>query len=472
MIHTYDIIIIGAGSGGLNVAGFFSRLSLRILLIDKNSNRIGGDCLNTGCVPSKALIHIANQVHDAKKAEIFLHDRATVASQVDIKKVTDYITAKQSEIRESENVEYLQKKGISFIEGEAFFVDTKTVQVGTDLYTAKHIVLATGSRPRKSGIENDNSVSEYTNETIFTIDVLPKNIVCIGGGPISCELGQAFSRLGSKVTILTTGSRILEKETEEVSGVLESVFEKEGIRVVKNAVVEKIASGSVHYNVSGSTESLQVDAVFWGIGRDLALDDSLGLDKAGIMKHENGSKLIVDEYLRTTNKNVYVVGDVAGNYQFTHAAEMHANVVITNMLSPRKKTFSAKHIAWVTYTSPEIATFGIQKSDAESKGLEVIRYSFSHDDRAIIDENQQGFVEVYIDKKGYIHGGTMVGNNAGELVQELILAMSTKVSLSQIFTKVYPYPSASRVNKSLAGVWEERRLGKFTKIVLKYLYKI
>lgn len=467
----YDIIIIGAGSGGLNVASFFSRINLRVLLIDKKDEAIGGDCLHTGCIPSKALIHVANQIYEGKLSNRFMKDSTT--SHVDIKKVTEYIVSKQESIRAHENKEYLQHKGIEYLSGVVKFIDTRTVNVDGTFFVAKNFVIATGSRARKLSIQNDGSLPVYTNETIFTIDILPKHFIFIGGGPINCELGQAFSRLGSKVTILHSGERILEKEIPSVSSLLLDSFTEEGITVVTNVHLQKISDKKVFYTIEGDamTKELSGDAIFVGIGRELNIE-GLDLEKAKVFRDDSKTKLIVDEYLRTSNHNIYVVGDVAGNYQFTHAAEMHAKVVINNMLSFYKKKFNAAHIAWVTYTTPEIATFGIPQEKAISSGCEVVAQDFIHEDRAIVDENQQGRLVLYVTKKGLIKGGTMIAKNAGETSQEIILAMSTKIPLSKLFAKVYPYPTASRINKTIAGVWESRKLTNFTRKVLQILYKI
>lgn len=467
----YDLIIIGAGSGGLNVAGFFSRLSLRVLLIDKADEYIGGDCLNTGCVPSKALIHVANTIHEGKSANQFLSHENT--QQVDIKKITDYISSKQDFIREQENPNYLKNKGIEYRSGKAKFIDTKTITLNGEKLTAKKFIIATGSRPRTLLIPNDKSIKEFNNENIFSIDFLPKEFVFIGGGPINCELGQAFSRLGSKVTILHTGERILEKEPLEASIAVQKAFSKESITVVTNVRITSIADKKITYTTKEKVTPLELhaDALFVGIGRELVID-TLDLEKADVKLHETKTRLIVDDHLRTTNPNIYVVGDVAGNFQFTHAAEMHAKIVIGNILSPFKKKFDAKHIAWVTYTSPEVATFGIDEKKAKELGYETITTTFEHEDRAIVDENQDGFSTLYIDTKGYIHGGTMVAKNAGELSQELVLAMASRIPLSQIFNKVYPYPTAGRINRKIAGEWMSRKLTDSTSKILRTLFTL
>lgn len=469
--NTYDIIIIGAGSGGLNVASFFSRIELKVLLIDKKDENIGGDCLNTGCVPSKAFIHVANQVYEGKVSGRFFTQQ--ISPEIDITKVTEYIFSKQEIIRQHENPLYLKNKGIDYISGEAKFVDDNTVSLNGQLYTASTFVLATGSRPRKLSIENDASIQEYNNETIFSIDFLPKHFVFIGGGPINCELGQAFSRLGSKVTILHSGTRILEKEITEVSSVMEETFSKEGITVITGTSIQKIEGGKVLYKVENTPEvhSLQADAIFVGIGRELNIEN-LGLDVARIKQNENKTKLVVDDYLRTTNPRIYVVGDVAGNYQFTHAAEMHAKVVISNILSPFKKKFDDSNISWVTYTSPEVATFGVSYEKAVAEKFEVITKEFTHEDRAIVDETENGKVFLYVDKKGIIKGGTMIAHNAGELSQELVLLMSEELPLETLFNKVYPYPTASRINKQIASDWVSRKLTSSNKKILKLLFKV
>lgn len=484
-IQKYDIIIIGAGSRGLNIAGFFSRIKLKVLLIDKTDINIGGDCLNTGCVPSKALIHIANQVHDCREAKRFYLNKPKNIKEnrvieieeekdlIDMGKITSYIKSKQDFIRVSENPEYFKNKGIDYISGTAKFLNKNSVKVIDSLgnikeITAKNIIIATGSSPRKLNILNDDSVSEYNNENIFKIKYLPKRFVFIGGGPINCELGQAFSRLGSSVTILNTGGRILEKESIEASSILEKQFISEGIEIINNIKIEKIENGKVFYS---NGKSIECDSIFVGIGRELNIHN-LDLEKAHIKINENKSKLIIDEYLRTTNKNIYVVGDVAGNYQFTHAAEMHAKVVIKNLLSPLKTKFDSSNIAWVTYTTPEIATFGIDEKLALENNLEVLEKTFTHEDRAIVDENQNGLIKLFIDKSGNIKGGNVISKNAGEISQELILAMSNNINLEKIFNKVYPYPTAGRINKQLSGEWVSRKLSNLNIKLLRFLYNI
>jgi pyruvate/2-oxoglutarate dehydrogenase complex dihydrolipoamide dehydrogenase (E3) component len=469
----YDIIVIGAGSAGLNIASFFARIKLRVLLVDKSDCHIGGDCLNSGCVPSKALLHVAAQIQQSKLADRFYasNNIQTEKRQVNIQAVTDLIRSKQDYIRASENPEYLKQKGIEYISGNAEFINKNTIKIGDVEYSAKHFVLATGSRARLLDIPNDSSIPVFTNETIFSIDYLPRDFVFVGGGPINCELGQAFSRLGSKVTILNSASRILEKELPEVSALLQTSLEQEGVTIINNVVVETIENKSLRYSVSGGTQKITADGVFVGIGRVLNIEN-LGFAAAGVKVNESKTKLVVDKYLRTTNKHIYVAGDVAGNYQFTHAAEMHAKTVISNILSPRKNAFDAANISWVTFTSPEIATFGLARNVAQERGYTIETVMLQHSDRAIVDETQNGFVSVYIDKKGYVRGGTAVCSLAGEIVQELVLAMSARVPVSTLFEKVYAYPVATRINKQLISQNMAKKLTNTNIWLLKALYKI
>lgn len=467
--NAYDIIVIGAGSGGLNVASFFARLEMKVLLIDKKEENIGGDCLNTGCVPSKALIHVANTIKAGRDSHRY---GTTGSGEVNLRLVMDEIHAKQNYIREHENSEYLKTKGMDVLLGAASFVSEKSVLVNGQEYFFKKCIVATGSRARTLTIDHDDSVRQVNNENIFTLDTLPKHFVFLGGGPIGCELGQAFVRLGSTVTILNADQRILPREDASVSSILEKQFKEDGITIINNAKIEKIREGFIFYKVGDEQKSAQADTLFVGIGRVLNIE-GLDLEKGGVTLDEKKQKLLIDDRLRTANKNIYTVGDVAGSFMFTHAAEEHARVVINNILSPFKKK-SPKTLAWVTYTTPEVATFGKSEADLQKEGAkyETLQVSFEDEDRAITDDAQEGFVRVYLDTKGHILGGTTVGESAGELNQELLLLHYNKLPIDKLFDKVYPYPSLSRVNKRLVMLYMSKRLTSGGKRLLKVLFSI
>lgn len=464
MKNIFDVIIIGAGSGGLNIAGFMNTAGFKVLLIDKSDENIGGDCLNTGCVPSKALLHFAKT------------KRLSGESNIDIKEVTDYIKRKQNIIREHENADYFRKKGMTVVLGEAKFFDKNSVVVDGEIYTSKKIVLATGSRPRPLNIPGFENLNTFTNENIFDISYLPKKLVVIGGGPIGIELGQAFNNLGSDVTILTHG--FLDKEDPEIASILKTQLEIEGIKIFTNTKIinaTKIANSDnseiVYKNDGGQEIHLENDAVLISVGRVLNVEN-LDLEKAKIEMTDHG-KLRIDTRLRTTNKNVVAIGDVAGNFIFTHAAELHASVIINNYFSPIKKKFNGDKMSWVTYTSPEVATFGLSEKELVKRNIKhkILRKNLSEDDRSIVEENE-GLLKVFVNSKGKVLGGTMIAPNAGELIQELILLNSEGMKIDSLARKIYPYPTAARINRSLALSFMSEKLTSNAKKVLKFIFKI
>ncbi len=473
----YDIIVIGAGSGGLNVAVFMNTVGLNVLLIDKSDENIGGDCLNTGCVPSKALIHVARTIKSSQNAEMFGigHD-----GKVDFKKVMEYVNRAQDTIRVHENAEYFRDMGLTVALGEANFVSKNEIEVAGVKYKGKKIVVATGSRPRELNISGIDDVKKagkmYTNENIFSMTKLPRHLLVIGAGPIGIELGQAFRHLGSKVTILTNGDKILPREDNDVTEVLFERLKKDGINFLFNKDTESFSSKNelvVKDNITGENSTHKFDAVLVSIGRILNIE-SLELQKAGI-EIENG-KIMVDEYLQTTNKDVFLCGDVVGQHQFTHAAEIHAGVIIKNFFTPFfKKKLSTDTISWVTYTTPELATYGLNEAELNDRGIsyKLFKMSFKDDDRAITDDSRYGYTKMFMDtKSNKILGGTMIAPNAGELIQELILAVSSGLSVKDIFNKTYPYPTASRINKKLVSEYFKTKLSLPVKRTMKYLYKI
>ncbi len=462
----YDIIAIGAGSGGLNVAGFMNTSGFKTLLIDKSDRSIGGDCLNFGCVPSKALIHISRMAREAQEVQKF---GLTVSGEIDITKVTRYVDDKKEIIRTHENADYFRKKGMDVVLGAAEFDGKNSVKVRETVYEGKKIVIATGSRPRSLDLPGIEKVQYFTNENIFDIDYFPKRLVTIGGGPIGMELSQAFRRLGSEVSIIERSSKFLPKEAPEIAEVLKNRLEKEGIQFYFNARLQEFTSSdNLKITVDDKEQSMDFDTVLISIGRVLNIEN-LQLEKAGIAV-DNG-KIRADEYLRTTNKNIYVCGDVAGSYQFTHAAELHAGVILNNFFSPLKKKLNNDNLSWVTYTSPEIATFGLNEDELKRRGVDYkkIVIDLKDDDRAIVDDATEGLVILYI-AKNKIVGGSMVAEHAGELSQELSLAMSSGLNVKNIFNKTYPYPTAGRINKSAILKHFSGKLTPFVKKVLKFMY--
>jgi pyruvate/2-oxoglutarate dehydrogenase complex dihydrolipoamide dehydrogenase (E3) component len=468
----YDIIIIGAGSGGLNIAVFMAKTGFKVLLIDKSDKNIGGDCLNHGCVPSKSLIHVAREVASARSVSQF---GVTAVGEVDLSLVMKSVQEKIETIREHENADYFRKLGIDVVLGTAQFTGDREVTAEGAVYQAKKIILATGSRPRTLTIEGGEHAHIITSDDVFTLTTLPKKLIVIGIGPIGVELGQAFSMLGSAVTFIGSELRILPREKEEYANVLRKKMEQQGARFMFTSEVVRIENNTtliVRNKTTQEESSLPFDTILVAIGRELNVEN-LGLEKANILV-EHG-KLVVNDYLQTTNKNVYLSGDIAGGYQFTHAAELHAQVLLNNFFSPFKKKLTYDTFSWVTYTTPELATFGLSEEVLTKRGVryEKLETTFTDDDRSITSGVTYGKSEVYVDVASkVILGGTMVADNAGELVQELILAMEAKTPIIKIFNKIYPYPTATRINKKVVGEYFKKRFSESKKKILRSLYKL
>ena len=474
----YDIIVIGAGSGGLNIASFMNSVGLKVLLIDKSDEHIGGDCLNTGCVPSKALIHVARLHKGAKDVTKF---GARLGGSIDLAKVMNHVHGAQNIIREHESADYFRGKGMDVVLGEASFDGKDMVRVNDERYRGKKIIIATGSRPRTLSIPGVEEVAQsgrlYTNENIFGMQSLPKRLLVIGAGPIGIELGQAFAHLGSEVSIVTNDEKILPREDSTQASILFERLKEDGVafHFSKNTLrFEKGDTLIVADKNTGNEEKVYFDAVLVSIGRVLNTE-TLALEKAGVAVDERG-KIKVDSYLRTTNKNILVCGDVAGQHQFTHAAELHAGVIIKNILTPFfKKKLSTDALSWVTYTTPELATYGQNETQLKERGIpyRALESSFADDDRAITDDARYGNAKMFVHAKTkQILGGTMIAPNAGELIQELILATGSKLNTGAIFNKIYPYPTASRINKKLVADGERERLTPSVKKLMRLLYKL
>ncbi|MFK8056056.1 MAG: NAD(P)/FAD-dependent oxidoreductase [Saprospiraceae bacterium] len=475
---TYDLIAIGGGSGGLGATAIARTIGLETLLIDANANNIGGDCLNYGCVPSKALIHVSRLAQAARESESF---GLEVGGAISFAKALQHVHAAQQHIRDHENVAWLEAQAHQDVAiGWAKFVDRNTVEVDGQQYSARRIVLATGSRPRKFDVTGVDEVQTlHTNHTFFEKErELPKRLLVIGGGAIGCELGQAMQRLGSEVTIINRGERLLSNEPEFASEILERVMIREGMTVHHGAEVERFSEGNVAHVKQGAKSFAQpFDEVLVAIGRDASVSN-MNLSAAGIDTDKRGN-LIVDDYYQTTNKRVYAVGDAMNREKFSHGAEMHNRDLIRNLLIPFKKRHTLSQFSWVTFTGPEVASFGLSPKQLTKQGIsfEVVDQPFKDDDRAIASGySGDAHLRLYVQKKGllgkvYLLGGTMIAPNAGEMIQELILAKQTGTTLNDIFSKIYPYPVASRINQKAAFTQREGGLGEGFKKLIRWWWR-
>lgn len=472
----YDIIVIGAGSGGLSVALPLHAFGLKVLLIDKTDQAIGGDCLNDGCVPSKALIHVARQVQQAREATRF---GLQVQGEADMVLVTRYVHERQDIIRQHENAGFFRRQGIDVALGTARFVGKEMVEVAGTRYRGRKIVIATGSRPRKLSLPGSDKVNYLTNQSLFDLQQLPKNLLVVGGGPIGIEMAQAFRRLGAAVTVVHNKPLILDKEAEEISEILLQRLKAEGIRFFLEAETLRFADGQhLVVKTKGREEvTLAFDQVLVSIGRELNTGQ-LDLDQAGIETTDHGIK--VNEYLQTTNKRVYVCGDIAGSLLFSHAAEQQAGVLLNNFLSPFKKKLDNRHMSWVTFTDPEVATFGYSEEQLKEKGItyEKISTGFGEDDRAVVEEYQYGRLVLYIEKTNLLNwnpkvlGGSMIAPHAGEMIQELVLANTQRLGINALFNKIYAYPTGSTINKRLVMQKKQEVLTPWVKKIIQLVYRI
>lgn len=471
----YDIIVIGAGSGGLGVSLFMAKVGLKTLLIDKTDEEIGGDCLNYGCVPSKALIHVSRIIRRAREAE---HFGLQTTGRPDLLKAQAYVKSKQDIIRKHENAAFLRGEKMDVVLGNASFHDKRSVKVNDSVYRAKKIVLATGSRPASLNIPGIEKIKQYNNESIFAAEDLPMHLLVIGAGPIGLEIGQALRRLGSEVTIVDQNRNILPQDDPGVTNVLFEQLKSEGIKFILEGKVTEFQSeteATIRTN-QGEIHRRSFDAVFVAVGRTFELN-RLQLEKAGI--HVKNDGIVVNKYLQTTNKDVFVCGDIAGSLKFSHAAEQHARLILNNLFSPFRKTLDNSHMSWVTFTDPEVATFGLQESTLKKEGYlyERVVMDFGDDDRAVVDDHRYGKLILFLTKgslikKQKILGGSMVAPGAGELIQELILANTAGLSIDSIFNKIYPYPVASRINQMLIVKHKEKQLTGRLKKILRAVFRI
>ena len=477
MYSKYDLIVIGAGSGGLGIAMGMLELGFKVLLVDKSSEKIGGECLNTGCVPSKALLHIAKEIHQARLAKNY---GLKVSEEVDIEKVWNSVTKRQEKIRKHENAEYLRKKGMEVVLGTASFQDKNSLQINGKVFKARKIVIAIGSSPRKLKIKGLENISSFTNQNIFEMGFIPENFVFIGAGPVSIEMAQAFARLGSKVTVVHRGKHILKREDPYISEVLLKKLEEESIEFLFETEVKSITEEKklvLETKNNKEHSSIAADAIFFGVGRILDFS-SLKPERAQI-KLKDG-KIAINEKLQTSNKNVFVSGDAADTLKFSHAAEMHNKLLLNNFFSPIKKKLSFEKFPWVTFTDPELATFGQNEKQLKKQNIkyERLELNFEEADRAITDNYAYGRLLLFIEKKkinirnAKILGGSMVAPNAGEISQELILATSAEISISNLLNKIYPYPTAANLNKIILRKRMLKEVKPWLKNLLQYLYKI
>lgn len=448
-----DVLIIGAGSGGLSVAAGASQMGADVVLLE--GHEMGGDCLNFGCVPSKALIATGKAAYGQQHGAQF--GVSDAPGEVDYAAAKDHVADVIAQIAPADSQERFEGFGVKVIRAFGRFISPTEVQAGDTVITARRVVIATGSAPLVPPIPGLDKVPFETNETLFQLREKPDHLLIIGGGPIGMEMAQAHIRMGCKVTVIE-GAKALGKDDPELAEVVLNSLRDEGVVIEEDALAAEIR---------GKLGAIEVEAkdgrVFRGshllmaVGRKANIA-KLDLEKAGIEPVRNGIK--VDGSLRTTNKKVYAIGDVAGGLQFTHVAGYHAGVIIRSMLFGLPSKAKTAHIPWATYTDPELAQVGMTEAEARKAHgakLEVVRFPYHHNDRAIAERKTKGFIKVMV-VKGRPIGASIVGYQAGELINLWALALANNLKMSQIAGMVAPYPTIGEINKRAAGAYFSPRL--------------
>jgi pyruvate/2-oxoglutarate dehydrogenase complex dihydrolipoamide dehydrogenase (E3) component len=465
-----DICVIGAGSGGLSIAAGASRMGASTVLVEKG--KMGGDCLNYGCVPSKSLLGAAHAAHGAENAGRF--GVACGGVEVDFSAVHDHVHDVIASIAPNDSVERFEGLGVKVIAAQARFVGPGEVEAGEYLIAARRFVIATGSAPMVPPIVGIGDVPYLTNETIFDMTRAPAHLIVIGGGPIGMELAQAHRRLGSKVTVAQR-SRVLNKDDPELVDIVRARLRADGVDIregVKVAGVEKHEQGvAVRLDDDGAETRIVGSDLLVAAGRKANVE-GLGLEAAGIDYSPRGIK--VDARLRTTNRRVYAAGDVAGRLQFTHVAAHHADIVIRNVLFRQPAKVNERACPWVTYTSPELANVGLGEHELGDRAgeIRILRWPFSDNDRARTERDTDGLIKVITGRRGRVLGAAIVGAHAGELILPWVLAVSGKLKLKEMAQVIAPYPTRSEVSKRAAGsFYTDALFSPRVKMLVRFLAK-
>ncbi|QIE41368.1 FAD-dependent oxidoreductase [Rhodobacteraceae bacterium SC52] len=449
---TCDICIIGAGSGGLSVAAGAAQMGASVVLIE--GHKMGGDCLNYGCVPSKALIAAGKHAHAMTTGAEF--GITPTEPHVNYAAAKDHVASAIATIEPHDSQERFEGFGIRVLRDFAEFTSPTEVQAGDTVVTARRFVIATGSGPFVPPIPGLAEVPYYTNETIFALREQPEHLIIIGGGPIGLEMAQAHRRLGSRVTVIEA-QKAMGKDDPEMAAILLDNLRAEGIDIREETAAEKVSGHEGAVTVTTPSGDVTGTHVLVAVGRKTNVE-KLGLDKADVKFSPRG--VDVDDRLRSSNRRVYAIGDAAGGLQFTHVAGYHAGVVIRSLLFSLPAKVRTDHIPWVSYCDPELAQVGLTEAQARKTHgdkLEVVRFAYDQNDRAVAEGKTTGLIKVMI-VKGKPVGASIVGAQAGELIGLWALVIANKLKMSAVANMVAPYPTLGEISKRAAGAYYSPRL--------------
>jgi pyruvate/2-oxoglutarate dehydrogenase complex dihydrolipoamide dehydrogenase (E3) component len=467
----YDLVVIGGGSAGLVAASAGAQLRAKVALVEKEP-QLGGDCLHYGCVPSKSLIHASRVAYEVKQAARYGID--VTLHNIHLQKVLGHVHQVIDTIQVHDSTERFETLGVDVIYGTGQFCDRHTFEVNGRLLRARTFLIATGSRPQVPDIPGLAAAGYLTNMSVFQLSGRPASLAVIGAGPIGCELGQAWSRLGCQVTMLSSRTHILPKEEPEAAAVVQAQLIAEGITILpETRAVEVQVENGKKVITTNRRDRIVVDEILMATGR-IPNVDSLNLAAAGVEVGKQG--VWVNAKLQTTNPKIYAAGDVIGGYQFTHVAGYEAAIALQNALFfPTKKT-DYRVIPWATFTDPELARVGLTEAEARDRygqDLRILRHDFDHVDRALAEGSGVGFAKIITRNDGEILGAHLVGPAAGELIHEVILAMTYRLKVSALKSTIHVYPTLAEINCKTALQLTKQTYGENTRLqgILKVFFQ-
>jgi pyruvate/2-oxoglutarate dehydrogenase complex dihydrolipoamide dehydrogenase (E3) component len=458
--HRYNLVVIGAGTAGLVTAAGAAGLGAKVALVERHL--LGGDCLNVGCVPSKAIIRSSRVIFDSNESGRF-GVRSGVPSQADFAAVMERMRKLRADLSPTDSAQRFAKLGVDVFLGEARFAGPDTVEVAGQTLRFKKAVITTGARALRPAIPGLAEAGFLTNETVFNLTERPARLALIGGGPIGCELAQAFQRLGSQVSLLHKNAHLLDREDMDAAAIVQKAFISEGVNVLLGARIIRVERSGpakvICYESQGREEHLEVDEILAGAGRAPNVE-GLNLEGVGV-QYDQSKGVHVNDCLQTTNPRIYAAGDVCLARKFTHAADFTARIVIQNALFLGRKKVSALTMPWCTYTDPEVAHVGLYEHEARERGLEVDTYlrEFKHVDRAVLDGEDVGFVKIHVRKgSDEILGATIVARHAGEMISEISVAMAARIGLGRLASVIHPYPTQAEAIRQCGDAYNRTRL--------------
>jgi pyruvate/2-oxoglutarate dehydrogenase complex dihydrolipoamide dehydrogenase (E3) component len=468
----YNLVVIGAGTAGLVSAAGAASLGAKVALIERHL--LGGDCLNYGCVPSKALIRAARSATEVRRAGEF-GVRAPAGVQVDFPAIMERMRRLRAGLSPNDSAERFCQLGVDVFFGEARFVDSSTVEVNGQKLEFARAVIATGARAADPGIPGLADIGYLSNETVFSLTELPARLLVIGAGPIGCELAQTFRRFGSEVHLIQRGAKILPREDADAAAIIQHRFEQEGVGLHLGVKVLRAERSNGGKRLVGQRDgrpwSLEGDTILVGVGRKANVE-GLNLQAAGVAYDANG--IHVNDHLRTSDARIFAAGDICSTFKFTHAADAMARIVLQNALFFGRKRMSSLVIPWCTYTEPEVAHVGLTEAEAAQRGILVDTFTvpFNENDRAILDGETEGFARIHVHQgTDRMAGATVVASHAGEMMGEITLAMTRRIGLGALASTIHSYPTQAEAIKKLGDLYQRSRLTPRVAAILRTILR-